>query len=299
MIKNLSDLIVAARSRGPATLAVAAAEDAEVIEAVREVASLGLANAILVGDEASILTLAGEAGLPRGARIIREPDPKLASLAAARLVRQGEASLLMKGAVNTSDFLRAALDAENGLRSGRMLSHLAAVEIPGESKLVFYSDGGMNVAPSLAEKKQILGNALSALQLIGISEPKVAILAANEQVSAKVVATTDAKALMDAWENGEFPGAVIEGPIAFDVATSREAAEHKKIVSRIAGETDLFIFPSIEAGNIATKALMRYAGARMAGVILGATHPIVLVSRADNAAAKVSSVALACLAVNR
>ena len=299
MIKNLSDLIVAARSRGPATVAVAAAEDAEVIEAVREVASLGLANAILVGNEASILALAGEAGLPRGARIIREPDPKLASLAAARLVRQGEASLLMKGAVNTSDFLRAALDAENGLRSGRMLSHLAAVEIPGESKLVFYSDGGMNVAPSLAEKKQILGNALSALQLIGISEPKVAILAANEQVSAKVVATTDAKALMDAWENGEFPGAVIEGPIAFDVATSREAAEHKKIVSRIAGETDLFIFPSIEAGNIATKALMRYAGARMAGVILGATHPIVLVSRADNAAAKVSSVALACLAVNR
>ena len=299
MIKNLSDLIVAARSRGPATLAVAAAEDAEVIEAVREVAALGLANAILVGNEASIVALAGEAGLPRGARIIREPDPKLASLAAARLVRQGEASLLMKGAVNTSDFLRAALDAENGLRSGRMLSHLAAVEIPGESKLVFYSDGGMNVAPSLAEKKQILGNALSALQLIGISEPKVAILAANEQVSAKVVATTDAKALMDAWENGEFPGAVIEGPIAFDVATSREAAEHKKIVSRIAGETDLFIFPSIEAGNIATKALMRYAGARMAGVILGATHPIVLVSRADNAAAKVSSVALACLAVNR
>ena len=299
MIKNLSDLIVAARSRGPATLAVAAAEDAEVIEAVREVAALGLANAILVGNEASILALAGEAGLPRGARIIREPDPKLASLAAARLVRQGEASLLMKGAVNTSDFLRAALDAENGLRSGRMLSHLAAVEIPGESKLVFYSDGGMNVAPSLAEKKQILGNALSALQLIGISEPKVAILAANEQVSAKVVATTDANALMDAWENGEFPGAVIEGPIAFDVATSREAAEHKKIVSRIAGETDLFIFPSIEAGNIATKALMRYAGARMAGVILGATHPIVLVSRADNAAAKVSSVALACLAVNR
>ena len=299
MIKNLSELVEAARRRGPATLAVAAAEDAEVIEAVREVAALGLANAILVGNEASILALAGEAGLPRGARIIPEADPKLASLAAARLVREGEASVLMKGAVNTSDFLRAALDAENGLRSGRMLSHLAAVEIPGEPKLVFYSDGGMNVAPSLAEKKQILGNALAALHLIGIQEPKVAILAANEQVSPKVVATTDAKALMDAWENGEFPGTVIEGPIAFDVATSREAADHKKIASRIAGETDLFLFPSIEAGNIATKALMRYAGARMAGVILGATHPIVLVSRADNAAAKVSSVALACLVGNR
>ena len=299
MIKNLSELVEAARRRGPATLAVAAAEDAEVIEAVREVAALGLANAILVGNEASILALAGEAGLPRGARIIPEADPKLASLAAARLVREGEASVLMKGAVNTSDFLRAALDAESGLRSGRMLSHLAAVEIPGEPKLVFYSDGGMNVAPSLAEKKQILGNALAALHLIGIQEPKVAILAANEQVSPKVVATTDAKALMDAWENGEFPGTVIEGPIAFDVATSREAADHKKIASRIAGETDLFLFPSIEAGNIATKALMRYAGARMAGVILGATHPIVLVSRADNAAAKVSSVALACLAGNR
>ena len=299
MIKNLSELVEAARRRGPATLAVAAAEDAEVIEAVREVAALGLANAILVGNEASILSLAGEAGLPRGARIIPEADPKLASLAAARLVREGEASVLMKGAVNTSDFLRAALDAENGLRSGRMLSHLAAVEIPGEPKLVFYSDGGMNVAPSLAEKKQILGNALAALHLIGIQEPKVAILAANEQVSPKVVATTDAKALMDAWENGEFPGTVIEGPIAFDVATSREAADHKKIASRIAGETDLFLFPSIEAGNIATKALMRYAGARMAGVILGATHPIVLVSRADNAAAKVSSVALACLVGNR
>lgn len=295
MLKDFSTIIERARGLGAAIMAIAVAEDAEVIEAVRGAADLGLARAILVGNRDKILSLAGSAGLPEGSRIVDEPSGPAAALEAARLVRSGEAGLLMKGAINTSDFLRAVLDPENGLRSGGLLSHMSALEIPGEPKLLFHSDCGMNIAPDLEDKKKILANALGALRRLGVAEPKVAILAANEQVSPKARATVDAKAIADAWKSGEFPHCVVEGPVAMDVATSAEAATRKGIQSAIAGETDLFIMPSLEAGNIAAKILMRYAGAWMAGLVLGATHPIVLVSRSDDADAKIHSIALACL----
>jgi phosphate butyryltransferase len=296
MIKDFKTLVERALACGRKRVAVAAADDGEVIEAMREAAVLGLADAILVGEAQAIMAAAGAAGLPATARIIDIEDRREAALEAARLVRCGDADVLVKGAVNTSDFLKAVLDSEKGLRAGGLLSHLAAFEIPGETKLVFHSDGGMNVAPELAEKRQILANAVAALHRLGLAEPKVAVLAANEQVNPKVRATVDAAALVDLWKSGAFPGCVVEGPIALDVATSREAAARKGLQSAIAGDTDLFIMPSIEAGNIAGKLLVRYAGARMAGIVLGALGPIVLVSRADDAAAKIHSLALACLA---
>lgn len=296
MIRDFKALVERALSLGRKTIAIGAADDAEVIEAVRDAAALGLADAILVGDRASILAKAGEAGLPASARVVDIADRTAAALEAARLVRSGEADLLVKGALNTSDFLRAALDKEKGLRAGGLLSHFAAFEIPGEPKLVFASDGGMVVAPELEEKRQIIKNAVGALHRLGIAEPKVAVLTANEQVNPKVKATVDAAALVEDWKAGAFPSCIVEGPIAFDVATSAEAAKRKGLESRIAGDTDLFIVPSIEAGNIMGKILMRYARARMAGVVLGALRPIVLVSRADDAAAKVHSLAMACLA---
>lgn len=295
VIKDFRNLVEQAVGRGRRTVAIAAAEDAEVIEAVRAASVLGLADAILVGDRSLILALSGEGGLPATARVVDLPDQGAAALEAARLVRSGEADVLMKGAINSSDFLKAALDRESGLRTGGLLSHLAAFEIPGEDKLVFQSDGGMNVAPALAEKRQILVNAVRALNRLGLPEPKVAVLAANEQVNPKVSSTTDAAALVADWKAGAFPPCVVEGPIAFDVATSAEAARHKGLESRIAGETDLFLMPNIESGNIMGKLLIRYAKARMAGIVLGAKNPIVLVSRADDAAAKIHSIALACL----
>ncbi len=296
MLKDFADIMERALALGGATMAVAAAEDGEILAAVREAARLSLARAILVGDEARIRELAGPEGLPSGARVVSVAAPQAAALEAARLVRSGEAEILVKGAVNSSDFLRAVLDPERGLKSGGLLSHLAAFEIPGEPKLAFHSDGGMNVQPGLAEKRLILENALGALHRLGIEIPKVAVLTANERVSPKMIATMDAKALVDAWKAGDFPGCLIEGPIAMDIAASAEAARHKGIESAVAGEVDLFILPDIEAGNIAGKILLRYARAQMAGIVLGAARPVVLVSRADDAAAKLHSIALACLA---
>jgi phosphate butyryltransferase len=296
MVKDFDSLVKKALSLGQKRIAIGAADDSEVIAAVREAAALGLASSILVGDEEAIRDKAGREGLPEGSRIVDIKDSYQAALEATRFVRSGEADILVKGSINTSDFLKAALDKEKGLRSGRLLSHLAAFELPGEPRLQFHSDGGMNVAPELEEKRQILENALEALHRLGIAEPRVAILAANEQVNPKIRATTDAAALVELWRKGGFPGSIVEGPMALDVATSAEAAARKGLSSAIVGEVDLFIMPSIEAGNIAGKLLVRYAGARMAGLVLGALRPIVLVSRADDAAAKVNSLALACLA---
>jgi phosphate butyryltransferase len=172
---------------------------------------------------------------------------------------------------------------------------MAALEIPGEHKLVFHTDGGMNILPSLQEKQQILGNTIAALRKMGIERPKVAVLAANEQVNPKIPATVDAQALVEIAMKNQLSPCIIEGPVAMDVAVSRKAAEHKGIESAISGDVDIFLMPCIEAGNFVGKTLVYYANAKIAGVVLGATHPIVLTSRADDSQAKLHSIAMACL----
>jgi phosphate butyryltransferase len=299
VFQNFEQVVKAARELGRVTVAVAAAQDAEVIEAIKLAGELGLVNAILVGDAESIRPMAQSVGLPAETRIIHEPDVDQAALKAVELVHNGEAQVLLKGLINSSNFLRAALNPERGLRSGRILSHLAVFEIPGEKKLAFHVDGGMNIAPTLIEKKEILISAVEALHKMGIEKPNVAALTANELVNPKMPATLDAKSLVEMWQAGEFPSCVVEGPIAMDVAASSAAAHHKGISSQIAGNVDIFLVPDIEAGNMVGKTLVCYAKAKMAGVILGATHPIVLVSRSDNAESKVNSLALACLLASR
>lgn len=298
MLKNFQHLVVQARNMGTVTVAVAAAQDPEVLEAIKDASDLGLVKAILVGDEAAIRPLAAEFGLT-DVRIIHETDLDKAALVAVRLVHSGEAQILMKGILNSSNFLRAALNAECGLRSGRLLSHLVGSEIPGEAKLVFHSDGGINVAPTLEEKKQILANAIEGLKAMGLPKPYVAVLTANEQINPKIQATVDADALVQAVKAGELPECVIEGPIALDVAVSLEAARHKGIQSEISGKVDLFLVPNIEVGNVLGKCLVYYAKAKIAGVVLGATHPMVMVSRANTAESKINSIAMACCLVNR
>jgi phosphate butyryltransferase len=295
MLRSYQDMRAAALGRGPATVAVAGAQDREVLEAVQLGIQAGLAEAILVGDEAQVAPLAKAAGIGARVRIVHETDLAEASLKAAALVRSGEAQVLMKGLVNSAVFLKAALDADRGLRTGRLLSHLAAFEVPGRAKLEFLTDGGMNIAPGLEEKKQILANALDGLARMGVKDPKVAVLSANEQVSPKLQSSVDAKAIADAWGQGEFPGCVLEGPIAVDVAVSPEAARHKGLPSRITGEVDLFLVPNIDAGNMLAKSMIYYGGAKMAGVVLGALRPIVMVSRADHAEAKLNAIAMAAL----
>lgn len=286
MIKSYADMMERVAAGAPVRVAVAGEADGEVLAALD--AARGLAEPVLVGDEGAIAALL-PAGLA-GARVVHAADEAAAAHTAAALVAAGEAGVLMKGSLNTSVFLRGALAH---LRAGGLLSHLAAFELPGAEKLVFHTDGGMNVAPGLEDKRRILDNAVAALGRLGYGTINVALLAANERVDEKMPATVDAAAL--AGQAANFPGCVLEGPVALDVAVSPSAAAHKGIQSHVSGRVDLFLMPNIETGNALGKALIYYGGARMAGVVLGAARPIVLTSRAEDAAGKLHSLALACL----
>lgn len=299
MLQSFDELFYAAKRLDQVTISVAVAQESGVLEAVKMAEETGLAKAILVGDEKLIRPMMSEVGLSENTRVIDVPDPDQAALRAVELVHDGEAQILMKGLINTSNFLRAVLNPDKGLRSGRILNHFAAFEIPGVKKLAFHSDGGMNIAPDLQQKKEILINSLMAMKSLGIKRPNVAVLAANEQVNPKMQATVDAAALVAMAQNGELPECELEGPMSMDVAACSESAEHKGIKSKIAGDVDLFIFPTVEAGNLVAKTLMKYAKAKNAGVILGATNPIVLVSRSDPAESKLYSLALAALIAQR
>lgn len=298
MFRNFHEVLEKAKERKKLTISVAVAQDRDILKAIKIAEEAGLANAILVGSKDELIPMLEEMGLSSDISIVHEPDINKAALKAVSLVRRGEAQVLMKGMINSSDFLRTVLDDGEGLRTGRLLSHLAAFEVPGQEKLIFHTDGGMNIVPDLEQKKEILINAILALNAMGIEKPNVAVLAANEKVSPKMPATVHAQALVQMWQKGEFPPSVVEGPIALDVAVSQEAAFHKGIKSNISGEVDLFLLPNIEAGNICGKTLIYYARAKMAGVILGAANPIVMASRAETAQGKLNSIALACLAYN-
>jgi len=278
---------------------VVAAADEESVAAVRLAMVRGVGHATLVGDENVILPAAQKYGVEGRISVVHADTPRESAAKAVRLVREGGGNVLVKGLVNTSDFLREVLNRESGLRTGRLLSHLAIMEIPGENHLSFCSDGGFNVAPDLAQKKQILRNSLEAIHALGFEHVNVACLAANEKVDPNIPATVDAAGLVEAWRNGEFDDlpctCTVEGPMALDVVASMKAAERKGIKSEIAGKVDLTIVPNIECGNVHCKTLVHYCHAQMAGIVLGATVPIILVSRSDSAETKFLSMAVSCI----
>jgi len=276
-------------------IAVANAVDEHSREAALLAVQHGFAEVTLIGDESKMSIPASLSDLRHRIHLVHLPDdPEAAAREAVRRVRDGEADVLMKGLLNTSDFLRGVLDKEDGIRGEGILSHFATFETPGQDRLIVQTDGGMNMYPTLEEKAKILKNAVDALHRLGVERPNVAALSANEAVNEKMVSSVDADALQQMCRADETWGCYVEGPIALDVALSKEAARHKRIESRIAGETDLFLVPNIDAGNIMGKTLVCCAGAKMAGVVLGARAPIVLVSRSDNAESKLNSLALAC-----
>lgn len=319
MIENFTQLRGLLPAGKKYTVSVAAAEDAEVIRTVKEMYERGIAEAILTGRKAVIQELCVKAGMKELPQIVSAEDEADAARLACELVRSGRAQILMKGQINSSVFLKAVLNPETGLvgsvGSGsasngagaggngsdtggndtgrRLLCHLAAFEVPGYPKLQFHSDGGMNLFPDLEDKQKILTTAVEALHRMGIHCPKVAVLSANEAVNPKVQSSVDAAKLQERNRSGKIGGCIVEGPMAMDVALSRDAAEHKHIASEISGDVDLFLVPDIEAGNMVGKTLMYCARAKMAGVILGADSPVIMVSRADNAEAKLNSLALA------
>jgi len=294
MLKNLNVFIEIAKSKPKKTIAVAAAEDKPVLEAVSNASKEGICEAILVGHKDKIEEITNELNINLTKfKIIEEKDPKISSKIAVEQVRSGNAHILMKGLVGTADFLRAILDKENGLRSGKLLSHIGFFESPNYYKLIALTDVAQNIAPTLDEKIEILNNAIDMFHRLGISEPKVAVLAAVETVNPKMPATLDAALLTMMNKRKQIKGCIIDGPLAFDNAVSKDAAEHKGIVSEVAGDADLLFVPNIEVGNVLYKSFTYFGNATVAAIILGAKAPIVLTSRADSEKSKLMSIALA------
>ena len=293
---GFESLLDRAKSMGRAKVAVAVAADREVLEAIKLADKEGLITPVLVGDGEQIKRLAQEIGLSlAGAELIHEPRPEVAAQKAVDAVIDGQAHFLMKGQINSADFLKAVLRPVRGLRRERLLSHFSAFQVPGFSRLLFVTDGGMNIAPGLAQKKEILENGLLYLKGIGMDSVNVIVLAANEVANAKMPVTMDALALAEMSLAGEFPGAIVEGPLALDGAVSATALKHKGIASRINGDVDLFLVPTIEVGNVLGKSMVYFAGATMAGIVLGAQVPIVMTSRNDTSRSKFMALTMASL----
>ncbi len=297
MITNFKDLVAAAKTQKRARLAVAAAQDEEVLVAVCNAAREGIVEPILVGDTAKIREIAGEHNLDISAfALVEAPDLVEAARTAVKMVSAGEADFLMKGLIDTSILLKAVLDKEIGLRTDSQLSHVMVYGTPAYHKLLFMTDGGMNIAPNLEEKAKIIKNAATVAMALGIEKVKVACLAAKEKVEPKMQATVDADALQKMSEAGEFgPNVVVQGPLAFDLAVSKEACEVKKFTGEVAGDADVILVPTIEVGNGIGKSMTYMAHADSAGIIMGAKVPVVLVSRADSHESKLYSIALGSL----
>ena len=276
-------------------IAVAAAEDDAVLKAVVKARELGLCEAILVGDQEKIEKIMDEENMEKSFRIIDEKNPTEASKIAAELVRNGEAQILMKGLVDTKSLLRAVLDKERGLASGNLISHVAAFEVPGYDRMLFVTDAAMNTYPGIKEKVAITNNAVKFLRSLGIETPKVAVICAVEVVNEGMPATIDAAMLSKMNDRGQIRGCIIDGPLALDNALSAEAAEHKGIKSPVAGHADILLMPNIESGNILYKALTYTTKSKSGGVLLGATAPVVVTSRADSFESTVNSIAMAVL----
>ena len=295
-MKSFSEIINIAKERGPKVISVACAQDSDVLTAVTKAKAAGVADAILVGDKDQIEAIAVDHQLDlAGLEIIDIKDPAEASLKAVELVSSGKAHMVMKGMVDTSVILKAVLNKEVGLRTGNVLSHVAAFEVKGFDRLFLVTDAAMNIAPDLQTKKQIIENAVVVAKALDIEEPKVAVICAKEKANEAMPDTMDAAALAEMNEKGEITGCIVGGPFAIDNAVSVEAAKHKGINHPVAGYADVLVAPDIEGGNILYKTLGFMAFAQSAAVILGAKAPIVLTSRADSDESKLNSIALGVL----
>lgn len=296
MISNLSTLIERAKENPPKGVVVAAAEDVAVLGAIKKAVEEGVVYPILVGNKSEIEKIANSIQFDlSNIEIINNDDND--SLHSAEIaieqIHKGKASILMKGNIATGTLLKAVLNKEKGLRKSKILSHVAFFESPYYHKLLCVTDVAMNISPSLEDKVHILNNAVEACHKIGIDRPKVAVVAAVETVNPKMKATIEAAELTEMNKNGVITGCVVDGPLAIDNAVSKDAAALKGITGEVAGDCDIILAPYIEAGNMFYKALNFLGGASVAAIIMGATVPIVLTSRADSTQSKFMSIALA------
>jgi len=289
-------LMAAAGARPAVITAIAHPCSAAAITAVAEAVQAGLIVPILIGPGARIRAAAQEAGVDISPfRILEAAHSHAAAAAAVELVRSGEAGLLMKGSLHTDELMRAVVARETGLRTERRVSHVYLMDVPGHPTPLLITDAAVNIAPTLEEKADIIRNAIDLAHVIGIAQPKVAILSAVETVNPAIASTLDAAALCKMADRGQITGGLLDGPLALDNAISEAAAREKGIVSPVAGKAEILVVPNLEAGNMLAKQLTFLGGADAAGIVLGARVPIILTSRADSLSTRLASCAVAVL----
>jgi len=284
------------RHLDPVPTAVAHPCDQSSLAGAFEAAAEGLITPILVGPEAKIRDVADRHGIDLGkTRIVDAAHSHESAAKAVALVRQGEAELIMKGSLHSDEVLGAVVSRESGLRTARRISHVFIMDVPTYHKVLLVTDAAINISPTLEDKVDICQNAIDLAVTLGVATPKVAILAAVETVNSKMPATIDAAALCKMADRGQITHGLLDGPLAFDNAISKEAAQIKGIRSEVAGDPDILLAPDLEAGNILAKQLTFLANADCAGIVLGARVPIILTSRADSVRARSASCAVAML----
>ena len=264
-----------------------------------EAAAKKLIKPILVGPKARIDEIAKLSGIDLGTtEVIDTPHSHASAARAVALVREGRAELLMKGSLHTDELLAAMVAREGGLRTGRRISHVFIMDVPSYHKVLVVTDAAINIAPTLEEKADICQNAIDLAIVMGVQQPKVAVLAAVETVTSKMQATIDAACLCKMSERGQIRNGLVDGPLAFDNAISKDAAKIKGIISAVAGDPDVLLAPDLEAGNILAKQLVFLGGADSAGLVLGARVPVILTSRADSVRSRIASCGVAMLAAH-
>ncbi len=293
-LTSFDDLINMIKNEAPKKIAIAAAEDEEVLAAIRQAQDKGIANGILVGHEKSILQVCKDHKIDTdGFEIINEPDPYKATRKCCALVRSGKASVVMKGLIDTSLFMRAVLNKETGLNGGNLISHVAVYELEHYHKLLMITDAAINVAPDIYKKVKIIDNTVHFAHSLGIETPLIACCAAIEKInSTQMPATVDAALLAKMSDRGQIKGAIVDGPFGLDNAISAESARIKGLTGPVAGNADIILCNDIESANYLYKALTFLTNSKAGAIVLGATAPIVLTSRADSHDVKYLSILL-------
>lgn len=295
MFRNFNELKAKVKSTKN-TLVVAAAHDSHTLEAVYTAGKELQLKYILVGDREKILSISKQLGhTPDMETIVDSEDDVACARTAIDLIREGLGDALMKGLLETGTLLKAVLDKESGIRGTGTLTHLAIMEAPSYHKLIGITDGGMIPNPTLEQKVKIVENASAYYRRIGYDMPKIAALCASETVSPKIQETVDAACLQAMCENGELGDCLVEGPLSFDIAVSKESASIKGFFTKVSGDADILLMPNITVGNVLAKGLMYWANAKLAGCILGAKTPIVLTSRGATTEEKLLSIMMSIL----
>ncbi len=296
-LKRLSDIAQVIREQGKKKLAVAYAQDPNTIESIDMAVKEGIVDAYMIGDKERIIATAKEKSIdPESFNIVHVPDELESAREAVRMVRSGEADVLMKGLVSTDKYLKSILDKEKGLLPpGNVLSHVCVVDIPKYHKLIFLADTAVIPFPDLSQKIAMLNYTIATAHKFGVEMPKAALLTATEKVNSKFQATIDASIICKMADRGQIKGAIVDGPMDLFLACDPASVEIKGIESPVAGDADILIFPTIEASNLFYKGVMLFAGGELAGLLQGTTHPVIVTSRSESTMSKYYSIAAGCL----